>query len=72
MAKDMTKHDNAEQKRWLHIFTSVLLAAAILICATTVWLRSTRRSSEKTVNDMAGFYLGEIAERNSGAILFEL
>ena len=72
MTKDVAKQYNTERKRWLHIYSSVLLAIVILACATTGWLYSTRQSSEKTVNEMAEFYLGEIAERNSGAIIFEL
>lgn len=72
MTKGGTKSQKTGKKRWLHIYTAVLLTAAILVCATTVWLYSTRRSSEKTVNDLVEFYLGEIAERNSGAIASEL
>ena len=72
MLKGITKHSKADGKRWLHIYTALLLTAVILVSSTTIWLRSTRQSSEKTVNDIVGFYLGEIAERNSGVILFEL
>lgn len=72
MTKDMAKHHNTERKRWLHICSAVLLAVVVIVGATTAWLHSTRQSSEKTVNEMAEFYLGEIAERNSGAIIFEL
>lgn len=72
MAKDVTKQYNIDRKRWLHIYTSILLAIVIIVGATTGWFLSTRRSSERTVNEMARFYLGEMAERNSGAIIFEL
>ena len=72
MLKQIAKHSKADGKRWLHIYTALLLTAVILVSSTTIWLRSTRQSSEKTVNDIVGFYLGEIAERNSGAIIFEL
>ena len=72
MTKDAAKHDKTERKRWLHIFSAVFLTVVIIVGATSVWLRSTRRSSERTVNEMAEFYLGETAERNSRAIIFEL
>lgn len=72
MKKENKKRHTMEKKRWIHIYSVVLIAVLILVCATTMWFRSTRRSSEKTVNDMVRFYLTEIAERNSGAILFEL
>ena len=72
MKNENKKRHTMEKKRWIHIYSVVLIAALILVCATTMWFRSTRQSSEKTVNDMVRFYLTEIAERNSGAILFEL
>ena len=58
MKKDVAKQNNTERKRWLHIYTAVLLAIVIIVGATAVWLRSTSRSSEKTVNEMVKFYLG--------------
>ncbi len=72
MAKDKKKHSSAERKRLIHMYTAVILAAVILIGATGAWFHSTKHSSEKTVNDIVEFYLGEIAERNSGIIMFEL
>lgn len=72
MAKDVRKQYNTEKISWLHIYTAMLLAFVIIVGASACWLFNTRQSSEKTVNEMAEFYLGEIAERNSGAIIFEL
>ena len=72
MTKSAPKQDNSERKRWLHSYSAVLLAFLIIVGATAAWLSGTRRSSEKTVNEIVEFYLREIAERNSGAIIFEL
>lgn len=62
MKNENKKRHTMEKKRWIHIYSVVLIAALILVCATTMWFRSTRQSSEKTVNDMVRFYLTEIAE----------
>ena len=72
MTKDGKKRRGIGKRQRQHINIAVLLTVVILICATTVWLRSTLLSSEKTVNDLVEFYLEEIAERNSGAITSEL
>ena len=72
MTKDGKKRRGIGKIQRQHINIAVLLTVVILICATTVWLRSTLLSSEKTVNDLVEFYLEEIAERNSGAITSEL
>ena len=72
MTKGGTKRHSTGKKRWLHIYTAVLLAAVALACATTAWLHNARVSSEETVNDLVKFYLEEIAERNAGTITSEL
>lgn len=72
MKKDGKKRLGIGKRQRKHINIAVLLTVVILICATTVWLRSTLLSSEKIVNDLVEFYLEEIAERNSGAITSEL
>ena len=72
MTKDGKKRRGIGKRQRQHINIAVLLTVVILICATTVWLRSTLLSSEKTVNDLVEFYLEEIAKRNSGAITSEL
>ena len=72
MKKSDTRHHGTGKKRWLYLYGAVVLAAVILICSTTAWLRSALLSSEKTVNDLVRFYLEEIAVRNTGTITSEL
>ena len=59
-------------RRWSPLYVALLLAAGALLLATALWLSTTNRAQESTINDLGEFYLEEITERNTGSISSEL
>lgn len=72
MRKKVAESKKNRIVRWPLFYVVLFLVTVILIAATVLWIESTQAASERTINTLGEFYLGEITERNVGSITSEL
>ena len=65
MSRATDKKTMLKVMKWPRLYFVIALLVVVMLLSTALWIQSSVRSSNKTINDLGEFYLEEITERNT-------